>query len=109
MTDIWTITIDILNTQPADTDEQGNYWNNLDSMVQLIRKKDSNGEEYNMLVTNDLEGYDVDEVIAQLQALGVTRLDAWEFPHHGHSMHQSQRRDILNTFGAPITGVTYDE
>lgn len=107
--DFGDFTIDILNTQPADTDEQGNYWNNLDSMVQLIRKKDSNGEEYNMLVTNDLEGYDVDEVIAQLQALGVTRLDAWEFPHHGHSMYQSQRRDILNTFGAPITGVTYDE
>lgn len=101
--------IDVLNTASSKVDEQNNYWNNLDSMVQLVSKTDAEGNTYNMLVANDLEGYDIPEVISEVKALGVENIDVYELNHHGYSQTQAEGKMIANAFEVPVTVVTNTE
>ncbi|SDB01759.1 signal peptide-containing protein, YSIRK family [Streptococcus henryi] len=107
--DLGDFNIKLLNTESAKDDEKGNYWANLDSLVELVTKVDSKGDTYNMLVANDLEGYDIPETIQQLKDLGVDHLDVYELNHHGFSSDQAQAKDIPQTFGTPVTVVTNTE
>lgn len=101
--------INVLNTAKSKADEQDNYWNNLDSMVQLVSKTDANGNTYTMLVANDLEGYDIPETIEEIKSLGVSQIDTYVVNHHGFSSAQREANMIANTFGTPTALVTNTE
>lgn len=101
--------IHFLNTAAAKEDEKDNYWPNLDSLVQLVTKVDTKGNTYRMLIANDLEGYDIPEVIDELKAIGVTELEAYELNHHGYSQDQREANWIAKEFDTPTTVVTNSE
>ena len=97
--------ISIVNNYELNEEENKRNFNlNYESLGVLVEKDD-----YKMFLSGDIEWEDFDQTIGDLRKLGVEKLDAFKYNHHGYSINPanpSGNLRLMQTFGTPIVGLT---